>query len=237
MGTGVTMNQTNDSNMKRAVTKRMIQVIVQSLIIAATLFLSAWRLDWLWAWVYLAVGVLVLAVNSLILPRDLIAERGGSGEDVKRWDRVITSLTILPTFGVFVVTGLDERFDWSPAVALAVHLVGIVLMVLGQGLFTWSMVSNRFFSTAVRLQTDREQTVASSGPYRFVRHPGYVGYILTQFAAPLLLGSLWALIPAGVTSVLLVVRTALEDRTLQEELAGYGEYAARVRYRLVPGVW
>jgi len=109
--------------------------------------------------------------------------------------------------------------------------------VLGQGLFTWGMVSNKFFSTAVRIQTDRDHTVASGGPYRYVRHPGYVGYITASFATALALGSLWALIPAGLTMCLLVVRTALEDQTLQDELDGYKEYAQQVRYRLLPGVW
>jgi protein-S-isoprenylcysteine O-methyltransferase Ste14 len=99
------------------------------------------------------------------------------------------------------------------------------------------MVSNKFFSTSVRIQMERDHTVASGGPYRYVRHPGYVGYIVSGFAAPLALGSLWALIPAAITLCLLVVRTALEDRTLQDELDGYREYAARVRYRLLPGVW
>jgi protein-S-isoprenylcysteine O-methyltransferase Ste14 len=110
-------------------------------------------------------------------------------------------------------------------------------MLLSQGLFTWAMVSNPFFSTMVRIQTDRGQTVATGGPYRWVRHPGYVGYILSAVSTALLLGSLWALVPAVLTGVLLVVRTALEDRTLLEELEGYEEYARQVRYRLVPGVW
>ncbi|MBU0705027.1 MAG: isoprenylcysteine carboxylmethyltransferase family protein, partial [Chloroflexi bacterium] len=105
------------------------------------------------------------------------------------------------------------------------------------GLFTWGMTANKFFSTSVRIQEERGHTVASEGPYRYVRHPGYVGYIIALFATALALGSLWALVPAVLATCLFVVRTALEDRTLQKELAGYKEYAQQVRYRLLPGVW
>jgi protein-S-isoprenylcysteine O-methyltransferase Ste14 len=107
----------------------------------------------------------------------------------------------------------------------------------GMLLVSWAMASNKFFSTTVRIQDDRGQTVTSSGPYRLVRHPGYVGFLVSNLATPLLLGSLWALIPAVVLEALVVVRTALEDRTLQAELGGYRDYARRVRYRLLPGVW
>jgi protein-S-isoprenylcysteine O-methyltransferase Ste14 len=223
---------------KRAVVKRMIQVIVQFLTLGALLFVSAGCLDWGWAWGYLGVGVGILAVNALVMPPELIAERGKVGkEDVKRWDRIVTTINILPALGAPIVAGLDERIGWSPRLSLVVHLVGLVLLVLGQGLFTWSMVSNKFFSTTVRIQVDREHAVASGGPYRYVRHPGYVGFVVSAFALPLALGSLWALIPAALTLCLFVVRTALEDRTLQAELPGYAEYAQQTRYRLVPGVW
>jgi protein-S-isoprenylcysteine O-methyltransferase Ste14 len=138
---------------------------------------------------------------------------------------------------VLVICGLDERFGWSPPLSLAVHVLGAAGFVLGQLLFTWAMASNVFFSTMVRLQAERGQAVASSGPYRYVRHPGYVGYTVAALGNALLLGSLWGLVPAAVVGVGMVVRTALEDRTLQEQLEGYKEYAQRVRYRLVPGIW
>jgi protein-S-isoprenylcysteine O-methyltransferase Ste14 len=233
-----TMRPNENADLTGRIRKRMLQVVVQFLVLAAILFIASGRLDWVWAWAYLGVGVSILAVNTLVVPPELIAERGQIGqEDIKDWDRVITTLNILPSLGAPIVAGLDERFGWSPQLALTVHLIGLAFMVLGQGLFTWSMVSNKFFSTSVRIQMERDHIVASGGPYRYVRHPGYVGYIVSAFAAPLALGSLWALIPAAITLCLLVVRTALEDRTLQEELDGYREYAARVRYRLLPGVW
>ena len=224
--------------MTAAIVKRMVQVVVQFLVLAALLFISAGRLNWVWAWVYLGVGVGILAINVLVMPPEVIAERGRTDkEGIKSWDRVLTTLSILPTLGTPIMAGLDVRFGWSPQLALAIQIVALVVWALAQGLFTWAMVSNRFFSTSVRIQADRGHTVASGGPYRYVRHPGYVGYIVSSFATALALGSLWALIPAGLVMCLLVVRTALEDRTLQEELNGYKEYARQVRYRLLPGVW
>lgn len=225
------------SDLKRGILKRMLQVVFQALLIAAILFISAGRLDWVWVWAYLGVGMVILAINVRILPPELIAERGQPRENVKRWDRVIATLSLFPALGVPIVAGLDERFGWSPQLALAIHLVALGFMALGQGLFSWAMASNEFFSTAVRIQMDRDHAVATGGPYRYVRHPGYVGYVVSFLATPLILGSVWALIPAGLMTCLLVVRTALEDRTLLEELDGYREYAARVRHRLLPGVW
>jgi protein-S-isoprenylcysteine O-methyltransferase Ste14 len=226
-----------ESDPSGAVRRRIIQVIANYLVMAAILFLSAGRLSWGWAWAYLGVSLAILVINALILPPDLIAERGKPRDNVKRWDRVLTALAGLPTLAGPIVTGLDERHGWSPQLALGIHLLGLIFLVLGQGLFTWSMASNRYFSTLVRLQMDRGHTVATAGPYRYVRHPGYVGYTVSSLGMPLALGSLWALMPAGVMAGLLVVRTVLEDRTLQEELPGYKDYARRVRYRLLPGIW
>lgn len=220
-----------------AVARRMRQVIGQFLFIYAVLFITSGRLNWVWLWAYVGVGICLLAFNSRVVPREVAAERGQPGEGVKPWDRRLSGLTALVTLGVLILSGLDERFGWSPPMGTAVHLFGLVLLVLGQLLFTWSMVSNPFFSTLVRIQMDRSHTVATGGPYRYVRHPGYVGFITFTLATPLIFGSLWALVPAAITGVLLMVRTALEDQMLRDELDGYEEYAQRVRYRLVPGIW
>jgi protein-S-isoprenylcysteine O-methyltransferase Ste14 len=224
-------------NTSRKVRNRMIQVVITYLILAAILFISAGRLDWIWAWAYLGVGLVILIINTIIMPPELIAERGQPGENVKPWDKLLTTLAQFPTLGVPVVAGLDERFGWSPQLVPAIHLVGLALFVLGQGLFSWAMASNKFFSTLVRIQIDRGHTVAASGPYRYVRHPGYVGFIVSFFGMSLALGSLWALIPAVLIACLLIVRTYMEDRTLHDELPGYSDYAQRVRYRLLPGIW
>ena len=226
-----------ESNTSRAIRRRMVQVIVTYLILAAILFASSGRINWIWAWAYLGLGLGILIVNASVLPAELIAERGQPRDNVKRWDRVLTTVAQVPTLGLPVVAGLDERFGWSPQLVPAVHLAGLAFFVLGQGLFSWAMASNKYFSTLVRIQIDRSHTVATGGPYRHVRHPGYAGYIVSYLGASLALGSLWAIIPAGFIACLLIVRTALEDRTLQDELPGYTDYAQRVRYRLLPGIW
>ena len=225
------------TDLTAAVVKRMLQVVFTMLLQAAILFVASGRLDWVWAWAYLGVGVGIVAINALVLPPELIAERGQTKEDTKSWDKVLGILLITPTLGTLIVAGLDKRFGWSLPLAVVVHLVALIFYALAQGLFTWAMASNKFFSGTVRIQKERGHTVASGGPYRYVRHPGYVGYIASWIATSLALGSLWALIPAGLVMGLMVVRTALEDKTLQAELDGYKDYAARVRYRLLPGVW
>lgn len=226
-----------ESKTSSAVLRRMLQVFVTYLVLAAILFFSSGNLNWTWAWAYLGVGLVILVINAVIVPAELIAERGQPGDNVKRWDKLLATLTGLPTLGVPIVAGLDERFAWSPPLAPVIHLTGLAFFAAGQGLFSWAMASNKYFSTAVRIQTDRGHTVATSGPYRYVRHPGYAGFAVSFFGTSLALGSLWALIPAGLIACLLAVRTALEDRTLQDELPGYRDYAQRVRYRLLPGIW
>jgi protein-S-isoprenylcysteine O-methyltransferase Ste14 len=238
MNANTSLNQPNGkSDLTSRVRRRMLQVVIQTLLIAAILFIASGRLDWGWAWAYLGVGVGILLINTLVLSPELIAERGQPKENVKDWDRILTTLTLFPTLGALIVIGLDERYGWSPQLAWAIHLIALAFLALGQGLFTWAMASNKFFSTAVRIQMDRSHIVATSGPYQYIRHPGYIGYLVSWIATSLALGSLWALFPAGLVMGLFVIRTALEDRTLLEELDGYQDYAKQVRYRLLPGIW
>lgn len=227
--------------MSRAILKRAVQLVVSLLILAVSLFLSAGRLDWIMAWVLLGVYVGWIVVNAVILIRkspELIAERSEIKAGAKTWDKALGSLVgVCGPLATLIVAGLDARFRWSQQVPLGVPIAGLVIAMPGCFLVTWAMASNKFFSALVRIQKDRGHSVVSDGPYRYVRHPGYVGMILFGLATPLILGSLWALIPAGLTAGLSVVRTALEDKTLQEELEGYRAYAQQVRYRLVPLVW
>jgi protein-S-isoprenylcysteine O-methyltransferase Ste14 len=138
---------------------------------------------------------------------------------------------------VWIVAGLNVRFGWPPPVPIGWQVLGAILFVLSTLFGTWAMLENRFFSAVVRIQTDRGHTVVTTGPYHFVRHPGYAAGIFGYLAMPLLLNSLWAFIPALLTIVLIIVRTKLEDETLQAELPGYVEYTQHTRYRLLPGVW
>jgi len=201
------------------------------------LFIAAGTLYWKWAWILLFTGFILLMINLIVLPAELIEERGKKKENVKKWDKMINGINIIPTILMIVFSGLDFRFNWTGEIHYLFNITGLALIFLGQLLFTWSMVSNKFFSTLVRLQTDRQHTVATEGPYRYVRHPGYVGYILFSLATPVALGTLLALIFAGITGLLFIVRTALEDVTLKKELPGYAEYAENVKYRLIPFLW
>ena len=218
-----------------------IRLGIGTLLLAGTLFLSFGSLDWPMAWVYLGLVVVGISITTALLARihpDLIEERSHIGEGVKPWDKVLAWLmalgTLLPTL---IIAGLDRRWGWSPAMPVSVEIGGTVLYALGASWIAWAMVSNRFFAPVVRIQNDRGHTVVTTGPYRIVRHPGYVGVMLCGIAVPLMLGSYWGLVPAGLGWVVAVVRTSLEDRTLQSELEGYREYATQVRYRLIPGVW
>ena len=231
------MSNTEEQELHVAARRRVVQVVIQYLFLGVILFASAGSVAWSWGWVYLGAGVVILAINLIVLPREVVAERGIERDEVKPWDRRITMISIIPTLAVPVVAGLDYRFGWTAEIPDAVHLIGLLLFVLGSLLFTWAMASNKFFSKSVLVQLERDHTVAESGPYRFIRHPGYSGYITFTVGTPLLLGSLWGLIPALFSASLLVLRTRLEDETLKQELNGYRDYALSVHYRLLPGVW
>ena len=219
------------------VMRRIVQVLSFLILQNVLLFVSAGTLNWIWAWVFAAINVVILTVNALLMPAELIAERGKKHPDAERWDRILTSIAAVPIFGAYVVTGLDFRFGWSPEVPFAARITAAVVYFSGSMLFTWAMLSNRYFSTQVRLQWDRSHTVQTGGPYRFVRHPGYLAYLIFSPALVILLGSTWGLICSFLTQILFIARTKLEDDTLMKKLPGYSEYAARVRYRIFPGLW
>ena len=210
---------------------------------AVIIFLAAGSIRWVWGWALLAVLAAVLPGQVIVLVPinpDLLAERqeGFRPEGTKRWDRWLTmSAASLGTVVMWVIAGLEVRLRWTAGMALPAHIAGVAVTLLGYALFLWAMASNAFFAEGVRIQRERGHTVATGGPYRFVRHPGYVGAILGIAGGPFLLGSWWALAPAALSLAGYVIRTALEDRTMLEELPGYGEYAERTRYRIVPRVW
>jgi len=210
---------------------------------AVILFGSSGRLNWVTAWIYVGITTVFIIGSRVILLRkfpDLIAERAKFSDkgNTKQWDKTLMPLVAI--FGpivMLIVAGLDIRFGWSPKLQLALQIAALVVTILSYFLGVWAIVVNKFFSAVVRIQRERGHTVVTSGPYQYVRHPGYAGGIVANFTIPLLLGSLWALVPAVLVNCLLIVRTALEDRTLQEELDGYSDYIVQVHYRLLPGVW
>jgi protein-S-isoprenylcysteine O-methyltransferase Ste14 len=228
---------------RRAIIKWIVQASAGIVAYGILLFLAAGRLDWLWGWVLLALLAAFLIAHPLILVPinpDLMVERGKGlrDEGVKRWDRWIASLAagVMP-MASWIVAGLDVRFGWTGSVPLGYHLAGALGMALGFCLFLWAMASNAFFAEGVRIQEERGHTVATEGPYRYVRHPGYSGAIMGQLSTPLLLGSLWAIIPSILSAGFYVLRTYLEDRTLNLELPGYSDYIEQTKYRLLPWVW
>ncbi|MBN1579544.1 MAG: isoprenylcysteine carboxylmethyltransferase family protein [Anaerolineae bacterium] len=228
------------TELTRLIRVRIIQLSVQLTVIGAALFISAGTIRWTMAWVYLALSLLILATNGYLLLRynpGIVAERAQRKADTKPWDKVITLLYAIAMFAMQIVAGLDKRFSWSKPLPGWVLPIALILFVLGNALANWAMTTNAYFSTTVRIQNERGHRVCSSGPYRFIRHPGYSGWILSWIGTPLLLGTLWALVASLAATLIMIVRTMLEDRTLQNELPGYAGYARQTRYRLVPGIW
>jgi protein-S-isoprenylcysteine O-methyltransferase Ste14 len=210
------------------------------LVMDLVLFGAAGRLDWTAAWILsLLVGgfLLVFVGWAMRNAPDLLAERSRMAENVKPWDKVIMAIYAGLLFAMLIVAGLDAgRGRWS-AVPVVWQIIGIAGLIPAGGLIWWAASVNQFLSRWARIQDDRGQYVINTGPYQYVRHPMYAGIFPFVVSVALALGSWWALIPAGLICALFVLRTALEDRMLQDELPGYREYAARVRYRLVPGIW
>jgi protein-S-isoprenylcysteine O-methyltransferase Ste14 len=223
--------------------KVILRFALVALLLPLLLFVAAGRVDWWQGWVYVILMIVMSFLSRYILylkNPDLIAERARftESEGTKAWDkRLVIWIAIVGPLAFMVIAGLDKRFSWSAEVALSLQLGAFVVFFLGYMLSIWALIVNRFFSSVVRIQTERGQTVVTVGPYRFVRHPGYSGAILAWLVSPILLGALWSFIPVGIILILYGTRTALEDRTLHAELPGYKEYAQRVRYRLLPGVW
>ena len=223
--------------------RQWVGVTFVYLLIPLVLFLSGGDFNWWQAWVF-SVLIFSAGVGGRIFAErrhpGLTAERQNaeSIQEAKGWDKVLAPLMAVSlSFPLVIVAGLDHRFGWSTVFPFWLILIGIFLIALGYAFSAWAFVENRFFSSVVRIQTDRGHVVCDSGPYRIVRHPGYAGNILPLLGIVLALSSLWTLIPAAAALVIAVIRTRLEDRTLQEELPGYREYARRVRYRLFPGIY
>ncbi len=226
------------SDVTRGVARWIFKSIVYTVVFGLALFAPSG--DWRWGmgWVYLGIYIINQVILTLILPPDLLSERSKPQEGSKSWDIVLASVAaLLAPLVVYIVAGFDHGKGWSGTFPLVVQIVALVVMVGGIALSDWAMAANKFFSGVIRIQGDRGHAVETGGPYRFVRHPGYVGGILHHIAAPLMLGSWWALIPGVTGALLFVIRTALEDKTLQNELPGYQAYARQTRFRLLPGIW
>lgn len=236
------VNRTESSvlNNKKVGALYILDQVLSVAAMGVALFWSAGRIDWWAAWAAIAVWLTFFTATDILLLRfnpDLMAERLAPPKGAKTWDKAIMSIFRLTTLARYILAGLDQRYGWTVGFPIAAQLGGLVVCVLSYALLAWAMTSNAFFSQIVRIQSERGHAVVAGGPYRYVRHPGYTGMIVFELAMSTLLASWWALIASGLCAILLVLRTALEDRALQAELASYVDYARQVRYRLLPGIW
>jgi protein-S-isoprenylcysteine O-methyltransferase Ste14 len=226
-----------------ASSRQWIRLVVVYLLIPVILLLCGGDIGWWQAWLY---SLLIIAAG---IGRRMWAEQRHSGlmaerqnieniRNAKAWDKVLAPLMAVSVgFPMVIVAGLDHRYNWSPEFPLWLIIVGFILISLGYAFAVWALIENRFFSSVVRIQVDRGHVVCDSGPYQIVRHPGYAGNMLALPGMVLALSSMWTLIPAAVALIIGVIRTVLEDQTLQDELPGYHDYARRVRYRLIPRIY
>lgn len=220
--------------------KSLLNACFVALFAGLVLFLSSGRPDWLMAYVFIGANLINSFLMALIPDPELIAERARTKnkEGIKKWDLIFVNLLgwVCPT-ALLITAGLDKRFGWSVPMPVLFQVFALFIGLAGLLLADWAMLSNKFFSSFVRIQKERGHTVVTTGPYQVLRHPGYAGGLIFNMATPLILGTMWAFIPAVFLSAVTIFRTMLEDKTLHEELPGYREYAQKVPYRLFPYLW
>jgi protein-S-isoprenylcysteine O-methyltransferase Ste14 len=218
----------------------IIKHFVGTFLFFLILFVSAGHINYWQGWIYVIIGLVMSTLSYTVLRIDteLLNERSKPGEGAKKWDKSILGLSFLITIIMFVIAGLDSgRYHWSPDLHWSLYILGIILTIVGQLLFLIAQKQNKFFSSTVRIQTDRGHTVCETGLYKVVRHPAYLGNIIQTLGFPLLFGSLWSIIPVSISFLLIVIRTYLEDKTLINELNGYPEYTHKTRYKIIPYIW
>ena len=223
--------------------RQWTRLVAVYLLIPLVLFMCGADLGWWQAWLYCLL-IIVFGIGGRVWAEvrhpGLTAERQDSENirNAKDWDKVLAPLMAVSlSYPLVIVAGLDHRYDWSPELPFLLNVVGFVSIALGYAFASWAVAENRFFFSVVVVRTDRGHVVCDTGPYRYVRHPGYAGNILAMFGIVLALGSVWTLLPMTVALAISVLRTVLEDRALQEELPGYRDYSGRVPYRLMPGIF
>jgi protein-S-isoprenylcysteine O-methyltransferase Ste14 len=222
------------------IVRRIIQLFVLVLIQALVLFISAGSFTWAAGWWYIGLYFgTIIAASLIFLPKrpEVVIERSKGSEGGKPWDILLTRLIAIPAFGLLIISGLDERWGWTAPLPLWSRLLGGTFFMGGYVIVLWAMYTNKYFSQIVRVQSDRGHVAVTDGPYRIVRHPGYLGMLLSTMGVPLLLDSLYAFICVVLYAVILITRITFEDRTLHDELPGYIEYQKHTRYKLIPGIW
>ena len=242
MSPGFFMKRMEKNKLSRSGIKILIGTFLGPTMPVTLLFILAGRIDIAGVWIFFVVSLISVFGGVLLVGMvnpELLNHRGQwkKKKDTKPWDKIL--VLVFGIIGFYIlpaVIGLDLRFQWSYS-GIHFTITGVVLFLVGSILFSWAMIVNTHFEVTVRIQKDRDHKVITDGPYKIVRHPGYVGAILWIVATPLIIGSVVGLVPAGIASLVLIIRTSLEDNTLHRELSGYAEYAGKIKYRLLPGVW
>jgi protein-S-isoprenylcysteine O-methyltransferase Ste14 len=218
----------------------IVRGFIRPLITLLVLLISSGTIGWINAWVYTGMRLLyhVTYVGLLTVKSPaLLNQRAKVRKNTKTFDKLILLSFIPFSLSINIICGLDAvRFEWSQ-MSIGFVVFGVVIWAMGISFTLWSMVANPHFESSVRIQEDREHRVFAAGPYKIVRHPGYLGFIVVILSVPFILGSWWGLVPSALFAIVVIIRTGLEDRMLRKELSGYGDYAGSTRYRLLPLVW
>ena len=218
----------------------LIKGFVTNLVFTAILFISAGRLDYTQGWIFLSANLLSTLMNFFTIYKnsELLNERSKPGEGIKSWDKLLLGLSALVYVIIIVLAGLDSgRFQGALNFNWIVSISGVILLIIGQILFLTARSQNKFFSSVVRIQKDRGHVVCDTGLYKIVRHPGYLGMMISLMGLPLITTSIWSIIPTLIAIILLLIRTSLEDKTLINVLDGYAGYTRKTRNKLIPLVW
>jgi len=231
-----------EQNTKLWTPKIIVRLVLVILVFPLTPMIISGAWDWWEAWAYAVLNVVAFILSRGLAARrhpDILNERARSMDmqDAKPWDKILSPMLAFGGLLILIVAGADKGFGWSAPFSLNARIASLIVIFLGYAFSSWALIENRFFSGVVRIQTDREHHVVTTGPYRYVRHPGYAGALWSYLAMPILLDSVWAFVPTVLLFGVVILRTSLEDRTLQAELPGYEEFAQKIRYRLFPGIW
>lgn len=227
-------------------TVNVLRIVIMLLLVLVVIpllpILISGQWNWWEAWVMLAVFILSFVISRVLAARktpDILKERANYNqhENTQTWDKWLSPLVAFGSVFILLAAGLDALYHWSAGFPLSIEMVGLALIIIGYLLASYAFIENAYFSGTVRIQGERGHKVISSGPYGWIRHPGYMGSLIASLGMPLLLDSAWAFIPVVIFGIFFIIRTKLEDRFLQLNLVGYREYAQKVRYRLLPGIW
>ena len=220
--------------------KFLFKILITTLIFSLILFISAGKANYFQGWIFLTINILSAFMNYWTIRNEpeLMNERSKVGDGSKSWDKKILAFSSLVYLFNIVIAGLDSgRFQWSPDFHWSIYVLGIGLTITGQVVFLIARNENKFFSSVVRIQSDRGHTVCNTGIYKFIRHPGYLGMIISFIGFPFITGSVWSTTTTVAAIILLILRTHFEDETLKSELTGYIDYTKNTKYRLIPKIW